>query len=273
MLGSAPGSESGNRLLDARASSCAACARVAPASSGSPCACPASLSFAGWLGGRRLRLGLRRRAPRGLQRLHRRARRLRAPARPGGVAASAGLGLARPRDLPALGLVGLGVLPAWVSRPERGLERIAEGLAAALGCASARRWSALGLAGELGEDARTDRGKAPPRYTSASIPRPCCRPCCRPCLALAAASGCLSPAPLRASPSPARCRPLAAGFLSVRRMRIEVGGDLRQRLLVRGVDQPHDEEERHHRRHEVGVGDLPHAALVLALFARSTGGG
>ena len=33
------------------------------------------------------------------------------------------------------------------------------------------------------------------------------------------------------------------------------------------VDQPHDEEERHHRRHEIGVGDLPHAAVVPTLLA------
>src|SRR5581483_11454708 len=47
--------------------------------------------------------------------------------------------------------------------------------------------------------------------------------------------------------------------------RIEIRCNLRQRLLVGRVDQPHDQEERHHRRHEVGVGDLPHAAVMAAL--------
>jgi chemotaxis protein MotB len=36
------------------------------------------------------------------------------------------------------------------------------------------------------------------------------------------------------------------------------------RVFVRGVDQPHYEEEAHHRGHEVGKGDLPNAALRLA---------
>ena len=44
--------------------------------------------------------------------------------------------------------------------------------------------------------------------------------------------------------------------------RIEIAGDRGLGLLVGGVDQPHDEEEAHHRRHEVGKGDLPDAAMV-----------
>src|SRR6476660_8042992 len=66
---------------------------------------------------------------------------------------------------------------------------------------------------------------------------------------------------------------VAVGLLETLRARpfvgqsewIEVGRNLRQRLLVRRVDQPHDEKEGHHRRHEVGVGDLPYTAMVFRL--------
>src|SRR5690606_4861813 len=34
-------------------------------------------------------------------------------------------------------------------------------------------------------------------------------------------------------------------------------------ILLRGdADQPHDQKESHHRRHEVGVGDLPATSVV-----------
>jgi len=52
--------------------------------------------------------------------------------------------------------------------------------------------------------------------------------------------------------------------------RIEVVGNGSLGLFVGGIDQPHDQKERHHRRHEVGVGDLPGAAMgaiVIALVA------
>ena len=35
-------------------------------------------------------------------------------------------------------------------------------------------------------------------------------------------------------------------------------------LRIGRVDQPHQQEEGHHRRHEVGIGDLPRAAVVAA---------
>src|SRR5471032_2813648 len=34
-----------------------------------------------------------------------------------------------------------------------------------------------------------------------------------------------------------------------------------------GVDQPHQQEERHHRGHEVGIGDFPGAAVMTAMPA------
>ena len=99
--------------------------------------------------------------------------------------------------------------------------------------------------------------------------RPSWRPWSSPSVFLAPFCAALSLPSLPSGSS----RPFGLGRLSVRRMRIEVGGNLRQRLLVGRVDQPHDQEERHHRRHEVGVGDLPHAAVVAALVRRSPGGG
>src|SRR5690606_32341529 len=50
------------------------------------------------------------------------------------------------------------------------------------------------------------------------------------------------------------------------RHRIEVAGDRRLGLLVRRVDEPHDEEEAHQRGHEVGEGDLPDAAVMAFLM-------
>ena len=34
-----------------------------------------------------------------------------------------------------------------------------------------------------------------------------------------------------------------------------------------GVDQPHQQEEGHHRGHEVGIGDFPGAAVMAAMPA------
>ena len=66
-----------------------------------------------------------------------------------------------------------------------------------------------------------------------------------------------------------RCRPAAcpAQPRSVvvpvgKRDRIEIGGDLGDRLLVGGADQPHHQKQRHHGRHEIGIGDFPGAAMM-----------
>jgi hypothetical protein len=49
--------------------------------------------------------------------------------------------------------------------------------------------------------------------------------------------------------------------------RVEEVGDALLVALGRRAEQPHQEEERHHRRHEIGVRDLPGAAvLVVAAF-------
>src|SRR5262249_3487468 len=42
----------------------------------------------------------------------------------------------------------------------------------------------------------------------------------------------------------------------------EIVGDALLVALGRGAEQPHQQEEGHHRRHEVGVSDLPGAAMV-----------
>ena len=44
--------------------------------------------------------------------------------------------------------------------------------------------------------------------------------------------------------------------------RVEVAGNGGLGLLIGCVDEPHDEEEAHHRRHEVGEGDFPDASMV-----------
>ena len=49
--------------------------------------------------------------------------------------------------------------------------------------------------------------------------------------------------------------------------RVEIGCERRLGLRIGGVDQPHDEKERHHRRHEVGIGNLPGAAMVAIMPA------
>ncbi|MGY3075664.1 hypothetical protein ACVWZZ_002035 [Bradyrhizobium sp. LM6.10] len=45
--------------------------------------------------------------------------------------------------------------------------------------------------------------------------------------------------------------------------RIEIARDHLLLILVERIDQPHDQEERHHRGHEVRIGDLPDAAVRL----------
>ena len=47
--------------------------------------------------------------------------------------------------------------------------------------------------------------------------------------------------------------------------RIEVTGDERLGVLVGSANDPQHEEEGHHRGHEIGEGDLPGAAVMLAL--------
>ena len=46
--------------------------------------------------------------------------------------------------------------------------------------------------------------------------------------------------------------------------RLEVLGNAAQVTLRGRSEQPHQQEERHHRRHEVGIGDLPGAAAMAA---------
>ncbi len=48
--------------------------------------------------------------------------------------------------------------------------------------------------------------------------------------------------------------------------RVEIFRDAFAHLIVGDVDQPHDQEEGHHRRHEVGMGDLPGRAVMLVLL-------
>ena len=56
----------------------------------------------------------------------------------------------------------------------------------------------------------------------------------------------------------------AAGLFAVARGIVEVAGDGFFDLLA-GVQQPEDDEERHHGGDEVGVGDLPRAAVMAAV--------
>src|SRR5262249_7392032 len=44
-------------------------------------------------------------------------------------------------------------------------------------------------------------------------------------------------------------------------------GDAAALVGAGGIDQPHQQEERHHRGHEVGVRDLPGAAVVTTTAA------
>src|SRR3546814_18211251 len=47
--------------------------------------------------------------------------------------------------------------------------------------------------------------------------------------------------------------------------RREIIGERLPLRLVRRAEQPHQEEEGHHRGDEVGIGDLPRAALMAAM--------
>ena len=46
--------------------------------------------------------------------------------------------------------------------------------------------------------------------------------------------------------------------------RREIVGDALALLFLRGAEQPQQQEERHHRGDEVGIGDLPRTAMVAA---------
>ena len=47
----------------------------------------------------------------------------------------------------------------------------------------------------------------------------------------------------------------------------EIVGDAALLFRGGGVDQPHQQEEGHHRGHEVGIGDFPGAAVMAAMPA------
>ena len=55
--------------------------------------------------------------------------------------------------------------------------------------------------------------------------------------------------------------PTAANQRQLERL-LEVLGDAFQRVLAGRAQQPHQQEEGHHRRHEVGIGNLPGATVV-----------
>jgi hypothetical protein len=55
--------------------------------------------------------------------------------------------------------------------------------------------------------------------------------------------------------------PLVVDEIAGRR---EVVGDALFLFGAGAVEQPHQQEEGHHRGHEVGIGDLPGAAMVAA---------
>src|SRR5690606_29785226 len=61
---------------------------------------------------------------------------------------------------------------------------------------------------------------------------------------------------------------VAAGQGNLER-RAEVFGDLRQLLRAGDRQQPHHQEERHHRRHKVGISDLPGAAVMGGMMRLS----
>src|SRR5690606_1999768 len=46
---------------------------------------------------------------------------------------------------------------------------------------------------------------------------------------------------------------------------IEIAGDRGLGFLIGGIDEPHDEEEGHHGGHEIGIGNLPHAAMMAVM--------
>src|SRR5690606_34291495 len=45
---------------------------------------------------------------------------------------------------------------------------------------------------------------------------------------------------------------------------LEVLRDALEVALCRRTDEPHEQEERHHRRHEVGISDLPGTGVMSA---------
>jgi hypothetical protein len=55
----------------------------------------------------------------------------------------------------------------------------------------------------------------------------------------------------------------SAGFRQAGR---EIVGKTTQRLFVGGRKDPKQQKKRHHRGHEVGVGDFPGAAVVTVMF-------
>ncbi len=58
---------------------------------------------------------------------------------------------------------------------------------------------------------------------------------------------------------------VAAGQGDLKR-RAEIFGDLRQLLRAGDRQQPHHQEERHHRRHKIGISDLPGAAVMSGMM-------
>ena len=64
--------------------------------------------------------------------------------------------------------------------------------------------------------------------------------------------------------------PLAIGSGIGQLDRIEIARDAFTRFLVGGADQPHHQKERHHCRHEIGIGDLPDTVLFLDVEVVST---
>ena len=70
---------------------------------------------------------------------------------------------------------------------------------------------------------------------------------------------------LAAAVQDARCvtGTAAAGHPDLERILEELGNPL-EIAVGRRAEQPHEEKEGHHRRHEVGVGNLPRAAVMAA---------
>ena len=56
-----------------------------------------------------------------------------------------------------------------------------------------------------------------------------------------------------------------AVLLHLDQRRREIIGDRLALLLVGRAEQPQQQEERHHRGHEIGIGDLPRAAMMAAM--------
>jgi hypothetical protein len=111
------------------------------------------------------------------------------------------------------------------------------------------------LGGEHAHRGVGGRSAVPPRAAPATaaslvgVPAPCCR--------RSSSSRERPPAPSGRALKRRRRRGVAHG-------RREILGEALQPLLVGIGDQPQQHEERHHRGHEVGVRDLPGAAVVTA---------